>query len=152
VQRCPDILSYLQGRVDQSTRRGQFVLTGSQQFHLLDTITQTLAGRVGTVELLPFSYQELQAAERAPATLAEALWFGGYPPLFDTPSAQPVRWLNAYLRTYVERDVRAVVNIRDLDAWRVTPTGEGVAPLTRVPRIPTKRRTSADYNPRQRQA
>jgi len=118
VQWCPDILSYLQGRVDRSTRRGQFVLTGSQQFHLLDTITQTLAGRVGTVELFPFSYQELRAAKRAPATLAEALWRGGYPQLFDTPSAQPVRWLNAYLRTYVERDVRAVVNIRDLDAFQ----------------------------------
>ena len=118
VQRTPQILSYLQGVVDRSTRHGQFVLTGSQQFHLLETITQTLAGRVGTVELLPFSYEELDAAGLAPTDLADALWRGGYPPLSTAPRADPVRWLNAYVRTYVERDVRAVVTLRDLDAFQ----------------------------------
>jgi len=118
VQRAPHLLAYVQGVVDRSSRRGQFVLTGSQQFNLLETISQTLAGRAGTVELLPFSREELYAAGLAPATLGEAMWRGGYPPLFDTPRADPTRWLNAYLGTYVERDVRALVGLRDLDAFQ----------------------------------
>lgn len=118
VQHCPQLLSYLQVRVDASTRRGQFILTGSQQIGLLASISQTLAGRVGTLDLLPFSYSELHAVGRAPGKLEDALFQGGYPALYDTPPAAPVRWLNSYLRTYVERDVRQTLNVRSLSVFR----------------------------------
>ena len=118
AQHCPALFSYLQGRVDASATRGQFVLTGSQQLGLMENIAQTLAGRVGTVDLLPFSYAELRAAGLEPGTLEDALFRGGYPPLFDEPAAAPVAWLNSYLRTYVERDVRHAVTVRDLSVFR----------------------------------
>ena len=118
AQHCPLLFSYLQTRVDASPRRGQFVLTGSQQFGLMEHISQTLAGRVGTVDLLPFSYVELRDAGLAPVSVEDAMFYGGYPPLFDKPRVGPVRWLNSYLRTYVERDVRHVVNVRDLSTFR----------------------------------
>jgi hypothetical protein len=118
AQHCPLLLSYLQARVDSSPGRGQFVLTGSQQLGLMEHVSQTLAGRVGTVDLLPFSYAELRTAGVAPASVEDALFLGGYPPLFDEPSAGPVRWLNSYVHTYVERDVRQALNVRDLSVFR----------------------------------
>lgn len=118
AQRCPDLLSYLQGHVDASAKRGRFVLTGSQHLGLMESITQTLAGRVGTVRLLPFSHAELTEAGRQANTLEEALFRGGYPPIFDEPRADSLHWLNAYLHTYVERDVRLMVNVRDLSAFQ----------------------------------
>lgn len=118
AQRAPQLFSYLQTRVDASARRGQFILTGSQQLGLVEQVSQTLAGRVGTVDLLPFSYAELRDAGCAPASLEAALFHGGYPPLFDTPPAGAVPWLNSYLRTYVERDVRQALNVRDLSVFR----------------------------------
>lgn len=118
AQHCPPLFSYLQTRVDASPRRGQFILTGSQQLGLMESVSQTLAGRVGTVDLLPFSYAELRDAGRAPRSVEESLFYGGYPPLFDEPRAGPVPWLNSYLRTYVERDVRHALNVRDLSVFR----------------------------------
>jgi len=118
AQRCPELFSYLQRHVDASARRGRFILTGSQHLGLMESITQSLAGRVGTVRLLPFSHAELTDAGRQANTLEEALFKGGYPPIFDEPRADPLRWLNAYLRTYVERDVRLIVNVRDLSAFQ----------------------------------
>jgi hypothetical protein len=118
AQHCPLLFSYLQVRLDASARRGQFVLTGSQQLGLMENISQTLAGRIGTVDLLPFSHAELREAARAPASLEDALFRGGYPPLFDRPAPDPIPWLNGYLRTYVERDVREAVNVRNLAVFR----------------------------------
>jgi predicted AAA+ superfamily ATPase len=118
AQRCPALFSYLQSRVDASNRRGQFILTGSQQLGLMENITQTLAGRVGTVELLPFSQAELRDAGCAPPAPEEAMFRGGYPPLYSDSPADPVRWLNAYLHTYVERDVRTALNVRDLSTFQ----------------------------------
>ena len=118
AQHCPGLFSYLQGRVDGTATRGQFVLTGSQQLGLMQNVSQTLAGRVGTLELLPFSSAELRAADRAPATLEAAIFRGGYPALFNQPAASPVAWLNSYLRTYVERDVRQALTVRDLSTFR----------------------------------
>jgi predicted AAA+ superfamily ATPase len=117
AQRCPELFSYLQGRVDARADAGQFVLTGSQHFGLMERITQSLAGRVGFLQLLPFAWGELSGAGLAPASVEEALFSGGYPPLYDTP-ATPERWYNAYLTTYVERDVRQLLNIRDLGAFQ----------------------------------
>lgn len=77
VQRCPDLLSYLQGIVDEDGRMGLFILTGSQQFGLLSNISQSLAGRTAFVELLPFAITELQQATVLPRTVDELLFRGG---------------------------------------------------------------------------
>src|SRR3990172_6053023 len=117
VQRCPALFSYLQTHLDQARRKGLFILTGSQQFDLLSGITQSLAGRVGLLVLLPFSLPELQAAGRAPKKLSELLFQGLYPPIYDAhPQSGP--WYGNYVRTYLERDVRQIVNVRDLAAFQ----------------------------------
>lgn len=117
VQRCPELFSYLQSRVDADRQSGQFILTGSQQFGLLKEITQSLAGRVGMVELLPFALQELQAAKCAPQTVDQLLFQGLYPPLYDR-KLQPTTWYKSYVQTYVERDVRLITNIKDLSTFQ----------------------------------
>lgn len=98
VQRCPQLLSYLQGIVDEVGTPGQFVLTGSQQFGLLAGVTQSLAGRAGLCELLPFSLGELQAAGRTP-DIETLLWLGGYPPVHVRDVA-PQDWYRSYVATY----------------------------------------------------
>lgn len=118
AQRCPDLFSYLQGVVDARRLPGQFVLTGSQHFGLVEKISQSLAGRVGFLRLLPFSLPELQVGDVAPPSLDDLLFKGGYPPLYDQPLT-PERWLNAYVMTYVERDVRQLVNVRNLNAFQL---------------------------------
>jgi predicted AAA+ superfamily ATPase len=113
VQRCPDLPRWLQGIVDQDRRMGRWILTGSQQLAVMDRVSQSLAGRVARLELMPFSYGELSDARRAPRDAAEAIWKGGYPPLYDR-AVEPGRWLADYVATYVERDVRTIAGIRDL--------------------------------------
>ena len=113
AQRCPDLFSYLQTVTDLRGRMGEFILTGSQQFGLLSGISQSLAGRVGLVQLLPFSMTELQAVERLPEAVDALLFKGGYPPLYDRP-LQANDWLPNYVMTYLERDVRQLLAVRDL--------------------------------------
>lgn len=113
AQHCPDLFSYLQGPVDAEPTPGQFILTGSQHFGLVERITQSLAGRVGFVRLLPFSLGELTSGGVRPSSLEEVLYIGGYPPVYDQP-VTPEWWYNAYITTYVERDVRQLINVRDL--------------------------------------
>ena len=117
AQRCPALFSYLQGVVDDRRRMGDFILTGSQQFGLRSGISQSLAGRVGLVQLLPFSQAELRAAGRVPQSLDELLWQGGYPPLYDR-DIPPHLWFPNYVATYVERDVRQLLTVRDLDLFQ----------------------------------
>lgn len=117
VQRCPSLLSYLQGVVDDRKRMGDFILTGSSQFELVSGITQSLAGRVGRVELLPLSQQELQQANKLPSTLDESLFYGGYPALYDR-ELSPKDWLGNYVATYLERDVRQLIAVRDLTQFQ----------------------------------
>ncbi|HEX3531197.1 MAG TPA: ATP-binding protein [Thermoanaerobaculia bacterium] len=117
VQRTPALFSYLQTRVDQDRRNGRFILTGSQQFDLLSNITQSLAGRVALVPLLPFSLAELQAAAAAPESLESLLFAGLYPPLYDR-DLKPEIWYGNYVRTYLERDVRQMINVRDLSTFQ----------------------------------
>lgn len=112
VQRCPDLFSYLQGIVDNDGRMGLFVLTGSQQFGLRAGISQSLAGRVGSVELLPLSMSEVVDADYLPDSLDELLFNGGYPPIYDRP-VDTSQWHAAYISTYMERDVRQIINVRD---------------------------------------
>ena len=117
VQRVPSILSYLQTRVDANAQPGAFVLTGSQQLDLSSALTQSLAGRVGLVNLLPFSLEELQAVNRVPDSLDEVLWRGLYPPLYDR-DLSPGDWYASYVSTFVERDLRQVLAVRDLSAFQ----------------------------------
>ncbi len=124
VQRVPELFSYLQTVVDKDRRMGAWVLTGSQQFGLRSHISQTLAGRVGLLELLPFTLGELQAATAAPEaqTLANSplehlLWQGLYPVPVDR-GVPPNVWLSDYFNTYIERDVRQMTQVRDLQSFR----------------------------------
>lgn len=117
AQRSPELFSYLQTRSDQAGRMGLYILTGSQQFGLLSGITQSLAGRVGMVQLLPFSSDELQEAGQLPENLDEFLYKGSYPPLYDR-QLSPSQWYAGYTTTYLERDVRQFINIRDLSSFQ----------------------------------
>lgn len=112
VQRCPELFAWLQGVVDEHQRPAHFVLTGSQQFGLLSGITQSLAGRVAMLNLLPFSAAELRRADMLPLSLDEALCKGSYPPIYDR-HLEPGIWYANYVQTYIERDVRQLINVRD---------------------------------------
>jgi hypothetical protein len=117
VQRAPELLSYLQGIVDREPRPGSFVLTGSQQLDVLAGVSQTLAGRAGLLSLLPFALAELPE-DRAPRSIEQLLFRGLYPPIHDR-GLEPSRWHANYVQTYLERDLRQVVNVRDLSSFRV---------------------------------
>lgn len=117
VQRCPSLFSWLQGVVDERGRMGDFVLTGSAQFGLFAGVTQSLAGRVGRVELLPLSAPEMRLAGLLPATLDEMLQKGGYPALYDRPLSSG-DWFSNYVTTYLERDVRQLIAVRDLSQFQ----------------------------------
>jgi len=113
VQRCPDLFSYLQSILDAKKKMGQFILTGSQQFGLISNISQSLAGRVAKISLLPFSLDELQKAKKAPKKLEELMFKGLYPPVYDRKLDPPI-WYGNYVDNYIERDVRQLINVRDL--------------------------------------
>jgi predicted AAA+ superfamily ATPase len=114
VQRTPALMSYLLGVADAAPAMGRFVLTGSQQFGLMDGIGQSLAGRVGLLTLLPLSQPELAAAGDT-STLEQRLWRGGYPALHaEHRQPEPAHWFAAYVATYVERDVRQLLNVGNL--------------------------------------
>jgi predicted AAA+ superfamily ATPase len=116
IQNAPELLSYLQGEVDARPDPGRFVLTGSQHFGLAQSISQSLAGRCGILVLLPPSLEELRAFPNAPADLFSILWQGAYPRIYDRniPAQQ---WLADYVGTYVQRDVRQVINVGDLQLF-----------------------------------
>jgi uncharacterized protein len=117
VQRCPDLFSYLQSWLDTEKKMGLFVLTGSQQFGLISGITQSLAGRVAKISLLPFSLHELQGTKKAPKKIEDLLFKGLYPPIYDR-GLEPHIWYNNYVDTYLERDVRQLINVRDLSSFQ----------------------------------
>jgi predicted AAA+ superfamily ATPase len=116
VQRAPDLLGYLQDLVDQDPRPGRFILTGSQHFGLAEGISQSLAGRTAVLHLLPPSLGELHRFPDPPRNLFDTLFTGAYPRIHDQGIA-PDRWLADYLATYVQRDVRMVLNVGDLDTF-----------------------------------
>ncbi len=117
VQRVPELLSYLQGIIDEDTHRaGRFILTGSHNLLLMESVSQSLAGRVALLTLLPLSLEELATAGRADRDLGSVLLTGGYPRLHD--SEVPLeQWLGSYFATYIERDVREVLAIEQLSAF-----------------------------------
>ncbi|MEY3450721.1 MAG: hypothetical protein RL711_546 [Bacteroidota bacterium] len=113
VQRTPELFSYLQEILDNSTEKGLFILTGSNNFLLQQNISQTLAGRIGYLNLLPFSIQELQSASLMPENDNQLMFQGCYPPIYDQQILAS-DWCPNYIRTYIERDVRQIKNINDL--------------------------------------
>jgi len=117
VQRAPALFSYIQGKVDESGKMGQFILSGSQNFHLLNSITQSLAGRVALFKLLPLDFSELKAANLLENVYAKASIKGFYPAIFDRDINSVIFYSN-YLQTYIEKDVTALTNVRDLRLFR----------------------------------
>lgn len=112
IQLVPDLFAYLQERLDNTNESGKFILTGSNNYLLQQNITQSLAGRVAMIQLLPFSVLELFAPNQKPE-INELLIKGLYPPVHDRKIA-PEDWYPNYIRTYIERDVRQIKNITDL--------------------------------------
>lgn len=117
VQRVPELLPYLQSEVDERSRPGRFVLTGSQHLGLSQAVTQSLAGRTTILQLHPPSYPELLRFPHPPTELWETIWAGSYPRIWDA-GIPPARWLADYTTTYVERDVRQVLDVGDLATFR----------------------------------
>ena len=113
VQRVPELFSYLQEILDNSKVKGSFILSGSNNFLLQQTISQTLAGRVGYINLLPFSIEELKKVKLLPDDDDQLMLKGFYPPIYDQ-EISPLDWCPNYIRTYIERDVRQIKNITDL--------------------------------------
>jgi predicted AAA+ superfamily ATPase len=133
VQRAPDLLSYLQTDVDENAAPGRFILTGSQQFHLLAQVSQSLAGRAAYLRLLPFSLSELAGSAptdpsnyHAPPgrgerphglTLGTLLFKGFYPRIYDR-KLDAADFLEAYISAYIERDVREILRVGDLRTFQ----------------------------------
>jgi len=117
AQRVPVLFSYPQNILDEADRPASFIITGSQHLGLVERVSQSLAGRGAVLTLLPFSHSELGAGAYAPASLEETLFSGAYPPVFDR-SLDPETWYNSYITTYVERDVRQLLNVRDLSLFQ----------------------------------
>lgn len=113
IQQAPGLVSYLQAEVDENQKPGRFILTGSQHFGISQIISQSLAGRCGLLTLLPPDFDELQSFSEFPDDLFTLLWQGAYPRIYDhnIPAHQ---WLADYIATYVQRDVRQVLNVGDL--------------------------------------
>lgn len=113
IQEAPSLLSYMQGYVDKNNKPGLFIITGSQNFLLNEKITQTLAGRVAILTLLPLSITELLSYKET-ITLDELLFTGGYPRLYSDLNVSPLDLYPSYVKTYVEKDVRQIRNVEDL--------------------------------------
>ena len=116
AQYVPDIFSYLQIYVDNDPEK-QYIITGSQNFLLMEKITQSLAGRVAIFYLLPFSMKELEHTEFQQSSWQEYIFMGGYPRIYDK-QLNPTKWLMNYITTYVERDARQLLNIGDLNSFQ----------------------------------
>lgn len=139
IQQVPSLLSYLQVAIDEDRRPGRWLLSGSQSFPLLEGASQSLAGRVAILHLLPLSWSEIRGEARAedtvetvldslfsaapaegrpPVTLSHWLLRGGYPELWRNPKLDRELWIGSYLQTYLERDVRSVLGVRDLGTFQ----------------------------------
>ena len=120
IQRVPTLFSYIQTHVDKTNKVGQFILTGSQNFLLLEKITQSLAGRVALLKLLPLDLNELQKADFALESVQlEKLLFKGFYPKIHSSNLSSTIWYSNYIQTYLERDVRTIKNIHDLSQFQL---------------------------------
>lgn len=117
VQRVPALLSYIQTIVDSNNMMGQFILSGSQNFNLMKSITQSLAGRVALFKLLPFDMTELKSAGLLPSDYEQLILKGSYPALYDRSIPFASFYAN-YIETYIQRDVTELLSIRDFGLFR----------------------------------
>lgn len=117
VQRVPHLFSYLQTKVDEDKVMGQYILSGSQNFHLMENITQSLAGRVALFKLLPFDITEMEEASWLNEDYAVNLQKGFYPAIYDREIPSNVFYSN-YIQTYVERDLSELIQVKDLKQFR----------------------------------
>ena len=113
IQRVPELLSYLQGLIDANPKPGRFILTGSHQPQVHQAVSQSLAGRTAMLELLPFSMDEIEQYDRETDSPYEMILKGFYPRLHEN-QLRPGRFYGSYLSTYIERDIRAMINLKDL--------------------------------------
>ena len=111
IQRTPELFSYLQQILDEDNKPGKFILTGSNNFLLQENISQSLAGRIAYLNLLPFSISELSSDEISDHL--NLMFKGFYPPIYDQP-VKPDNWYINYIQTYIEKDVRQIKNITNL--------------------------------------
>lgn len=117
AQNAPELFRYLKTAVDEDPEPGRYIITGSRQFDLMAGITESLAGRAAFLILYPFSLQELKKTNHAGSDPFEMLLKGFYPPLY-TRDVTPYDWYMNYIASYVERDVRSIVNVKDLMQFR----------------------------------
>ncbi len=119
VQYAPSLFRYLKFAIDSDRRPGRFLLTGSQHFQLMNTISESLAGRCGVMNMLGLSRAELFAAHGS-LNEDDFIWKGGMPELYARPEITPEYWYTSYVATYLERDVRNILNVgnlRDFDRF-----------------------------------
>ncbi|NOZ69275.1 MAG: ATP-binding protein [Deferribacteres bacterium] len=119
IQYVPEILSYLKIRIDRDRGNvGKWLLTGSQQFQIMKNVSESLAGRIAIIELLPFSLLEYKGRGAAAGSLEHFIWNGGYPEPCLYPDKRDL-WISSYIQTYIERDVRQLQNIKDLRTFEM---------------------------------
>lgn len=116
AQQVPDLFSYLQEILDNTKKKGLFILTGSNNFLLNQAITQSLAGRVAYMTLLPFSLAELARAKKLPAKDNDFMLKGCFPPVYQQ-RLRPEDWYVDYTYTYLQRDVRQLKNVTELNQF-----------------------------------
>lgn len=117
VQRVPELFSYLQNILDKYNRPGQFILTGSQNFLFMESISQSLAGRVGMIRLLPLSMRELSREGIQKRQYEEYLYTGFFPRLYST-TIEPADFYSSYIQTYLERDLHQLKQVQNLSAFQ----------------------------------
>ncbi len=117
IQNIPELFSYLQEIIDDRSDRRKFILTGSNSFQLSEKISQSLAGRIRILKILPFLYEEFPRQFRDSHArlndLESVLWSGFYPPIYER-DLHPSDWFSDYYNTYVQKDVRSTLNVQDL--------------------------------------
>lgn len=116
AQQVPHLFSYIQTHTDKAGKEGMYVLAGSHNFLLMESISQTLAGRTAILKLLPFSHQELKQGDILPEAIDQEIFQGGYPRLYDK-QLKASDYYSFYVQTYVERDVRTLKNVGDLSKF-----------------------------------
>ena len=116
AQRVPELFSYLQTHVDNAGKEGMYLLAGSHNFLLMQSIGQSLAGRTAILKLLPFSHHEMKQGNILPSNIDEEIFNGSYPRIYDKKIA-PTDFYPYYIQTYIERDVRLIKNIEDLSKF-----------------------------------
>ena len=117
IQRVPGLLSYIQGIVDRTKKHGQFILTGSRNFELMEIVAQSLAGRTALLCLLPLSINELRTAHVS-CTVDQYLLKGFYPRVHAEKDLDPAKAYRNYYQTYIERDLKALIHLRDLSQFQ----------------------------------